>query len=148
MRTADICKTSVICAQRETSLTEVARLMREHHVGSVVVVDGPRKGRPIGLITDRDIVVEIVAAGMDHRTVTAGEIMTAPVITAEADDDAFATLKVMRLRGIRRVPIVDAEGMLVGITTLDDVLDVAGDAFYDIVGAINSERSLEGWRRP
>ena len=148
MRTADICKTSVVCAQRETPLTEVARLMREHHVGSIVIVDGPRKGRAIGLITDRDIVIEIVAAGLDHRSVTAGEIMSAPLITAEANDDAFATLRTMRLRGIRRVPVVDGDGMLVGITTLDDLLDVAGDAFYDIVGAINSERSLEGWRRP
>jgi CBS domain-containing protein len=147
MKTEDFCKPNVVCARRETSLTEAARLMRENHVGCVVVVDAPEGGRPIGILTDRDIVVEIVAADLDHRGVTVAEIMTTPVVTVGEDEDAFAALRAMRLRGIRRVPIVDKDGFLVGITTLDDILDVTGDTFSDIVGAISSERSLEGWRR-
>jgi CBS domain-containing protein len=148
MRASEICNRSPVCAQRGTSLTEAARLMRECHVGSVVVVDGPQSGRPVGILTDRDIVIEVVALGLDSRSVTAGEIMTTPLVTADEDEDAFAILRMMRLRGIRRVPVVDKDGFLAGITTLDDLLDVAGDAFENIVGAINSERSLEGWRRP
>ena len=148
MRTAEVCKSSVVTVQRATTLTDAARLMRERHVGCVVVTDAADGGRPVGIVTDRDIVVEVVAAGVDHRAVSAGEIMTAPLIVADEDEDALAALRLMRLRGIRRLPVVNKEGFLVGITTLDDLLDIAGDAFYDIVGAINSERSLESWRRP
>jgi CBS domain-containing protein len=150
MRAEEVCKVDVACVLRDTSLTEAARLMRERHVGCVVVLDAPapEHGRPIGMLTDRDIVVEIVAAGIDHRGITVGEIMTTPLITGEAGEDALAALRVMRLRGIRRLPLVDKDGFLVGIATLDDLLEIAGDAFYDIVGAISSERSLEGWRRP
>ena len=148
MRTADVCKTSVVCVQRDTTLTEAARLMRERHVGCVVVADGGDRGKPIGILTDRDIVVEVVATGVDLRAIGVGEIMTTPLVIADEDEDALSALRLMRLRGIRRLPVVDKDGFLVGITTLDDLLDIAGDAFHDIVGAINSERSLESWRRP
>ena len=146
MRAADVCKIPAICAKRDATLTEIARLMRENHVGCVVIVDDAP--RPVGIVTDRDIVVEVVATGVDHRGIAAGEIMTTPLVVADADEDALGALRIMRLRGIRRLPVVDKDGFLIGITTLDDLLDIAGDAFYDIVGAINSERSLESWRRP
>jgi len=148
MKTLDVCKTDVVCVLRETTLTEAARLMRERHVGCVVVVDSLERRSPVGMLTDRDMVVEVIAAAMDHRAITVGEIMTTPVVTADADEDVLASLRLMRLRGVRRLPLVDNDGLLVGLTSLDDLLDVAGDAFYDIVGAISSERSLEGWRRP
>ena len=147
MKTADVCKRDVAVVRRDTPLVETARVMRERHGGCVVVVDELRPGRPIGIVTDRDVVVEVVAAGMDPRTMCAGEIMSAPLVTAREDDDALEALRAMRFRGVRRVPVVDAEGFLAGIATLDDLLELAGEALNDVVGAITSERSLEGMRR-
>ena len=147
MRTADVCKPNVVTTARGASLTEAAKLMRENHVGSVIVVDELKPEIPVGIVTDRDIVIEVVAAGLDHRGMTVGEIMTTPLVTAHGDDDALETLRAMRIRGVRRLPVVDDAGLLMGIASLDDLIEIAGDALNDVVGAIASERSLESWRR-
>jgi CBS domain-containing protein len=147
MKIAEVCTRDVVATKRATSLTDASKLMRENHVGSVIVVDDSDPRKPVGIVTDRDIVVEVVAAGLDVRTMTVGEIMTGSLITAGEDDDALATLKAMRRRGIRRIPIVDGKGALVGIVSLDDLLEIAGGALHDVMGAIASERSLESWRR-
>lgn len=147
MRTAEVCTRDVVATRRNTSLTDAAKLMRENHVGSIVILDDAEPGKPAGILTDRDIVVSVVAAGLDNRTMTVGEVMSTGVVTALEDDDALATLKSMRRRGIRRMPVVDRAGELCGIVSLDDLMEVAGGAIDDIVGAITSERSLESWRR-
>lgn len=147
MKTVEVCKRDVVIASRNTSLADAAKLMRERHVGSVLVVDAAAAGRPVGIVTDRDIVVQVVAAGLDHRGMTVGEIMSTPLLTVRDEDDALVALKAMRLRGVRRVPVVDEAGLLVGIVSLDDLLEIAGDALNDVVLAINSERSVESWRR-
>ncbi len=147
MKTADICSTRVVTALPTTALAEVAKLMRKNHVGSVVIVDAADPRRPVGIVTDRDIVVEVVAAGEDARTVTAGEIMNASIVTAAADDDASWSLKVMRDRGIRRLPVVDADGAMIGIVALDDLLAAASSTLYDVVQAIGTERVVEAAHR-
>jgi CBS domain-containing protein len=73
--------------------------------------------------------------------------MSAPLVCSLEDDDALETLRTMRFRGVRRVPVVDGDGWLTGIATLDDLLELAGETLNDVVGAITSERSLEGLRR-
>lgn len=147
MRTAEVCTRDVVATRRNTSLTDAAKLMRENHVGSIVILDDAEPNKPAGILTDRDIVVSVVAAGLDNRTMTVGEVMSPGLVTAGEDDDALATLKSMRRRGIRRMPVVDRAGELCGIVSLDDLMEVAGGAIDDIVGAITSERSLESWRR-
>ena len=147
MRISEVCRRDVATALRETPLAETAGLMRERHVGSVVVIDSAASGKPLGIVTDRDMVIEVLAAGLDPRTIVTGDIMSAPLFTARESDDVMALLRSMRIRGVRRVPVLDDSGRLAGITTLDDLLVVAGDAVCDAVGAIGSERSLETWRR-
>lgn len=147
MKISEVCKRDVATVTRETPLSEAAAMMRERHVGSVVVVDSMSSGKPVGILTDRDMVIEVLAAGIAPGTVTVGDIMSAPLFTAREGDDVMALLKSMRIRGVRRVPVLDEAGRLAGITTLDDLLVVAGDAVCDAVGAIGSERSLESWRR-
>lgn len=148
MRTVELCSRNVVTVAHGTPLSDAAKLMRENHVGSVVVVgDGP--GRPpLGIVTDRDIVMEVVASGIDHRTLTCGDIMGEGLLTAGADDDAHHTLAVMRRRGIRRMPVVDRDGTLAGIVTLDDLIGLVGRELMDVVQAIGSGQQLEGWRRP
>jgi CBS domain-containing protein len=147
MKTGEICKRQVIVARRSTALNEVAQLMRKNHVGSVVILEEGDARVPAGIVTDRDMVVEVVAAGLDPRTVTAGDIMTASPALARKDDDALWALKTMRDRGIRRLPVVDEAGALFGIVSLDDLVEHVGVALGDIVQALGTERSVENWRR-
>ncbi|MCH8028650.1 MAG: aldehyde dehydrogenase family protein [Candidatus Dadabacteria bacterium] len=109
-------------------------LMREKMVGSVVIVENKR---PIGIITDRDITVRVVADGLDVAKTKVREVMTGELITANEDTRAAELLKVIDENGIRRVPIVDKNGHLSGIITLDDLLQIvvggkeAGEALVD-----------------
>ncbi|MGE5616099.1 MAG: CBS domain-containing protein [Bacillota bacterium] len=146
MRIGDVCNRNLVCAEAALPLPEVSRLMRQHHVGSVVVVDGAGKA-PVGIVTDRDIVVEVVAAGLDHRTVTAGEIMEAPILTAKEDDEVADILKRMRLRGVRRMPVLDASGNLVGVASLDDLLETVAGELSEIVQAVRTGPRVENARR-
>ena len=145
MRVADTCKREVVTAPANATLAEVARQMRNQHVGCVIIVDAGRK--PVGIVTDRDIVVETIACGIDARTIAAGEVMTANLTVAAEDDDASWALKIMRDRGVRRLPVVDAAGMLSGVVALDDLLESTTTALYDVVQAIGTERLVEGQRR-
>ena len=148
MRTADLCSQRVITARPDMPLAEVSRLMRREHVGSIVVVDEALPRRALGIVTDRDIVVEVVAAGLDPRAVTAGEVMSiSPVVTRDSDDALWA-LKIMRDRGVRRLPVIDEKGELAGLLAFDDVMQHVGTTLGDIVQVIGTERSIEAWRRP
>jgi len=144
MNVSELCNPFVVCAQRTTPLLDAARLMREHHVGSLVVVDETGKGRvPVGMLTDRDIVVAVVAGEVDPRTLTAGEVMTTDLATVHARDSAEDALRLMRRRGIRRVPVVSEVGTLTGILTLDDLLESVAEQLSDAVRAIASEQAQE-----
>ncbi|MGZ5079066.1 MAG: CBS domain-containing protein [Usitatibacter sp.] len=146
MKTGELCRRPVIAAKSSATLADLARLMRQNHVGSVVIVDGEARS-PVGIVTDRDIVVEVIAPGLDARTMTAGEIMTASPVSVSDDDDSLWALKTMRDRGIRRLPLVDKAGALVGILTLDDLMQHLGGALSDVVQLIGSERVEENRRR-
>jgi len=143
MRTYEACTRDVVAAKRTCFLTDAALLMRENHVDSIVVLDEKNPRKPVGIVTDRDIVVEVVAEGLDPTNMTLGDIMNPALVTARDNDDTLATLTLMRRTGVRRVPVVDASGQLTGIISLGDLLEVAGDALDDIVAAINTERSFE-----
>ena len=147
MKTGEICNRQVAAIGTSASLYDAARLMRQDHVGCVVVTDGAVPGKPVGIVTDRDVVVEVVAAGLDPRTVTVGEIMAPNLVVVRDDEDALASLKTMRRRGVRRLPVVDAKGALLGIVTLDDLLETGANAANDVAQAIASERALETRRR-
>jgi CBS domain-containing protein len=147
MKTSEICRKQVVVSKRSTPLDEVARLMRKGHVGCVVVLEEGDGKLPVGIVTDRDLVIEVMAPGLDARDLTAGDVMTtSPAVTRETDDVLWA-LKTMRDRGIRRLPVVDEAGTLKGIVAMDDVMENVGVALGDIVQALGTERSVENWRR-
>ena len=147
MKTSDLCRRSAVTATADTTLSEIAKLMRTQHVGSVVVVGSTAERKPVGIVTDRDIVLEVVAAGLDPVTVTAGEIMSAAPVVAQADDDVWWALKVMRDRGVRRLPIVDADARVTGVIALDDVVQHVGTTLNDIAQLMGSERLAESTHR-
>ena len=126
----DVCMPDVVYCGPATTITEAARLMRRKHVGDIVVVEDPEGDRiPVGVVTDRDIVVEVLANELDPATNTVTDIMRTPVVIADDGEDTAQAIERMRTHGVRRIPVVGTGGALVGIVTLDDLLKVfAADA--------------------
>ncbi len=144
LTTGEICTREVVFAERLMPLVEAARLMREHHVGCLVVVDGGAGPRRVaGVLTDRDIVVAVVARGLDAQTLTVGDVMSAEPAVAREDDSLIDLMRLMRARGVRRVPVVGAQGELVGLATLDDLLAVLTEELGLLVQAIDREGQRE-----
>jgi CBS domain-containing protein len=123
MTIREVCRRSVATARRAEGLVEIARRMREQHVGCVVVVaDGDAGEVPLGILTDRDLVIEVIAQAIPLDSVTVGDIASSDLLVAREDDAIWDTLQRMRIRGVRRAPVVDAAGRLTGIVSADDLL--------------------------
>ena len=123
MRIPEICTTEVVCCRPQASALDAARLMRHKHGGDVVVVSDPEGDRvPLGVVTDRDLTIEVLGNGRDAAQTTLSDVMRSPVVVATESEDASSVLERMRFHGVRRIPVVDARGTLVGIVTLDDLL--------------------------
>lgn len=148
MPISECCSTEVVCCDADTLVQEVAELMRGEHVGDIVVVetrDGKRM--PVGIVTDRDIILEIVALRLDISAFTAGDIMTAPLVTVRQDDGVFETLRTMRNHRIRRVPVVTPEGALFGIVTADDVINVLSNELSMMADTLVDQPAREAYMR-
>ena len=148
MSIGELCNRDVAFAMRETTIAAAAKLMRHYHVGSLVVVD-EKAGRrmPVGIITDRDIVVEVVATGLDAGTITVGDIMVHEIVTAPESMGVMETIQLMRVKGVRRLPVVDAGGGLAGIVTVDDLLDVLAEELSELARIVVREQVREGQLR-
>jgi len=136
----------VITVRPEEDLATAARLMREKHIGYLVVVEPtPQEGGfvPIGVLTDRDIVVSVVAPEIDPRTIRVGDAMTAKPVTVMAEDSVTDTLEQMKRIGVRRLPVVGDYGNLQGVVSLDDILAIMARDLGNLAGAINREISVE-----
>jgi len=149
MRVGEYCNREVVVVEQEDSVTRAAQIMREYHVGDVVIVRSQQgKQIPLGILTDRDIALEIVAKASDAETVSAGDAMSYELTTVNEDDDLMHAIEIMRDKGIRRLPVVDLDETLVGILTVDDVLDLFSEVFIDIVHLVDRQRRLEASTRP
>jgi CBS domain-containing protein len=126
----DVYTVDVVCCASGTTVAQAARLMREKHVGDVVVVADPEKNRTaLGVVTDRDLALEVLGRGLDPGHTPIDSLMHKPVVLARESEDTAEVLERMRTQGVRRVPVVDAHGAVVGIITLDDLLRLLiGDA--------------------
>lgn len=122
MRVQDICTHHVAHIVATESLIEAVVMMRERPVGNVVVVENlDGKRRPIGFLTDRDIVVSVVAAGLAAENLVVGDVMTKPVYCCGGSQDVFDAIAIMREHGIRRLPVLDEDGSLIGIVAASDI---------------------------
>jgi CBS domain-containing protein len=141
----ECCNTDVVCCVADTPVPEVAALMRQHHVGDVIVVEDRNGLRvPIGIVTDRDIVIEAIALNLDAKVFTAGDLMSAPVTTAGKDAGFVEVLRLMRDHKIRRIPIVTTAGALFGIVSADDIIELLGTELSLMAGAIGGQPVREG----
>ena len=149
MNIGEICVRNVIDCRATTSVADAARLMREQHVGDLVVVEA-RGGKhfPIGMITDRDITIEVVALNVSVDRLAIGDIMSRDLISVAESEDVFRTLQLMRRKSVRRLPVVDRQGALVGILALDDLLEILAEEMTLMVKLIARQSEHEVHSRP
>ena len=144
MQLGEICTRNVVNVERNTTIHETSRLMRSHHVGDVIVVDrGPRGLIPVGIVTDRNIVVQVIAAGLDPARLTAGDVMALGLVSAPLDQGLFETVEQMYRHGVRRLPVTDPAGCLVGVIAADDLLELFAMQLSSLSKVAVSERMQE-----
>jgi CBS domain-containing protein len=144
MSIGEVCNREVVVIGPDASIGEAVKLMRETHVGDIVVVERRGSERlPLGILTDRDIVIEVLAEEVDAATLTVGDVMSAPLVTARVDEEVDALIGRMRSHGVRRVPIVNADGGLEGIMTVDDILELLTEQMDGLVSLVRIEQQRE-----
>jgi len=128
MRIGELCTREVVYCERTTGVVELAQLMRRHHVGDLIVVDR-RDGKllPVGIVTDRDLTVEVLAQRLDPDSLTAGDLMRRGLVTAKETEQVHDAIERMRTKGVRRLPVVDDQGGLIGVLSVEDVTELLAE---------------------
>ncbi len=131
------------------TITACAKRMHAEHVGCLIVVEKNDGSQfPIGMLTDRDITIEVVAFGLDPQALTAGDVMSEKPAVVEEDDDLLDVLARMRERGARRLPVTRPDGALVGVIALDNVLEALGEQLDGMIGVLKAQQTRELRTRP
>jgi len=144
MSVGEYCNRSVVVVDKTESVREAINLMRKNHVGDVVVVEMQENASiPLGILTDRDIVVEILADDVDLDSVNVGDVMSYQLVTVNEDTKLLDAIKQMRIKGVRRLPVVNESGELQGILSTDDLLELVVEQLSDIVGLVSKEITNE-----
>ena len=131
----------VAVASDHNTVNEAALFMRKAHVGSLVVVN--EKKVPVGIVTDRDIVLSVVAAGLEPDGLKITEVMTPEPAVVHEDASIWDTIQLMRDHGIRRLPVVNGNRELAGIITADDMLDLLSNQLHALIELIGLEQMRE-----
>jgi CBS domain-containing protein len=149
MNVGSICSRRVITASPQLDIQAAAELMRQEHVGLLVIVPeeppGPRP--PLGVLTDRDIVVAVVAKRADPAALKVGDVMSMQPVVAGEGDAIDLALRTMRRAGVRRLPVVNGRGEVVGVLSLDDLLEFVAREMGNLSGAVLNGRHIEGATR-
>jgi len=134
-----LCRREIVCVDVNTVVLEATGMMEEMNVGSVVVI---QNDRPVGMVTDRDVVLRVVNKKLDPAAVKVGDIMSLEVVTLKQSTGLYEALEQIKESGsrVRRFPIVDDNGAIKGIITLDDVIYLLGKEMADVSSIIESER--------
>lgn len=144
MRVGDICSHTVVTCRRDTRVAEVARMMRDRHVGAVVVVEplSDQRPCPVGIVTDWDLVAHVMARGADPEALLAGDLLAGLTTHASERDTVHEAVWHMRGQGVRRLPVVDEQNGLVGLLAADDLMRALVQAMVDVscTGPLQIER--------
>lgn len=144
MRIGGIATLEAVHCKREASVLDAALLMRQHHVGDLVVVDDVNGAlMPVGILTDRDIVVSITAEGLDPKSIEVGDIMSAELLAASEDADVHETIERMRFKGVRRMPVINQAGVLAGIVSVDDLMEFLAEEMAELAHISQRQQSIE-----
>jgi CBS domain-containing protein len=140
MNAGSVCKRGVVTVAPSDDLIAAAHVMREKHVGYLIVSVA---SRVVGVLTDRDIVVAVLAREVDAHALKVGDVMTRDPLLIDESQSIEAVLRHMREAGVRRVPVVDPSGMLTGVLSIDDVLEHIAEQLINIAGSIRNEQRME-----
>lgn len=144
MPIGELCNREVVFATRTTSIVEAAQLMRRYHVGDLVVVEEINNKRmPVGIVTDRDIVIEVIARSHPLQDCTVDKIMSSQLVSVPETEGVIETIKLMRNHAVRRIPVVNNDGILVGIISADDVLDLLAEELSELAKVAPREQIRE-----
>lgn len=144
MPIGELCNREVVIVHRNDSVLEAAKLMRHHHVGDVLVIENKKGGKvPAGIVTDRDLVVEIMAAELNSAVITVGDIMVPNLVSVKENTGIFEAIQFMRGKGVRRLPVVDDSGGLIGVVTLDDLLELLSEEIFELAKLVRNEQKKE-----
>ena len=144
MSIGELCNREVIVIKADDSISEAVKLMRQHNVGDIVVVE--QRGInvvPVGILTDRDLVIEVMAKDVDPQSVTVGDIMSSKLVTALENEELVDLVQRMRIHGVRRVPVVNTHGGLEGIIAVDDVLGLLAEQVSGLADLVRIELQHE-----
>jgi len=144
MNAGELCIREVVTALPEDTAESAACQMREGHVGDLVVVNA-RDGRnlPVGIVTDRDLVLKVIAVGRQPAEVRLEQIMGQVLVTVDEHTEISAVLDGMKENGVRRMPVINAEGGLIGILTYDDMVEWFAEELAAMVTLVHKEQRLE-----
>lgn len=149
MRVGDICARRVVTVERRTSIREAIALMRDEHVGDVVVTEPHTSGeKPVGILTDRDVVLELLARDVDLDAVTCGDVMSYELATVDAEDEILDAIEIMQSRAVRRLPVLGQNGELAGMLSLDDLVAALSEAIGGLWPVVRRQQRVERKRRP
>lgn len=141
----DIAQPHPVTVNEDASVLDAAERMRRFHVGDVIAVrPGGARGIPVGILTDRDVAIGIVARAPDALgALRVSDVLTRELITIDGDASPFDAVELLVAHGIRRLPIVDGRGELVGVVTLDDLLRLFSDQLGRLAEVVTSQRERE-----
>ena len=136
------CIQEVVTAHRDTGIRDAAARMRKDHIGALVVTEREGEGSvPVGIVTDRDLVVEVLAQDVDLDALTLGDLLQDSLETIDAREDLWEAIERMSEIGVRRLPVIDSQGYLRGILSVDDVLEW----FAESMDKLRSLMAREVW---
>lgn len=139
MTIGDYCKHVVITTSKNTNVFDAAKLMKKHNIGNVVVVDETNGGTPIGIFTDRDITIKIVADEIDPRKLTVGDAMTQDLLVLQEHQSIQEAIDKMCAKKVRRAPIIDKNNKIIGIATVDDLLLLFSDELGSLAKLVRKQ---------
>ena len=118
---SEVMTKKTVCCQPDDMVTTVAQLMQSENIGSIPVIENKQNQKLVGIVTDRDLALKIVAKGLDAKSTKVETVMTRQVVTCRAEDDLQKALDAMAEHQLRRIPIVDNDNKIVGIIAQADV---------------------------
>ncbi len=144
MPVGEICNREVVIIKKKEGILDAAKLMRDHHVGNVIVVE-EKEGKvlPVGILTDRDIVVGLIAKEVPLEKILVEDVMSVDLVSVKQNAGIWDTIKCMRAKGIRRIVVTGDQGELVGIISSDDLIDLLSVELMDLVKTFMREQIRE-----
>lgn len=149
MSIGEYCNRDVVVTDGATPVTGVAKLMRHYHVGDVIIVERHHEvATPVGILTDRDIVVEVLAEGVNPVAVTAADVMSRDLFLLNETESISSAIERMHARGVRRAPVIDTSSDLVGLLSVDDLIEIMAEQLQQLSTLFKRQQVQEQQQRP